>query len=59
MAEFIEWQTGTHTCGCEAKYKVTVTKTPTGYVTCEKCGTLMDSPANKSFLVYERIPGDE
>ena len=59
MAEFIEWQTGTHTCGCGVKYKVTVTKAPAGYVTCEKCGILMDSPANNSFLVYERIPGGE
>jgi hypothetical protein len=59
MAEFIEWQTGTHTCSCGAKYKVTVTKAPTGYVTCEKCGILMDSPANNSLLAYERIPGDE
>jgi hypothetical protein len=28
-------------------------------VICEKCGTLMDSPANKSFLAYKRILGDE
>ena len=59
MAEFIEWQTGTHTCSCGAKYKVTVTKAPTGYMTCEECGILIDSPANNSCLVYERIPGGE
>jgi hypothetical protein len=59
MAEFIEWHTGTHTCGCGAKYKVTVTKATTGYMTCEKCGILMDSPANNSRLVYERKPRDE
>jgi hypothetical protein len=59
MTEFIEWLTGTHKCDCGAKYKVTVTKAPTGSVICEKCGTLMDSPANKSFLAYKRIPGDE
>ena len=59
MAEFIQWHTGTHTCGCGAKYKVTVTKATTGYMTCEKCGILMDSPANNSRLVYERKPRDE
>jgi hypothetical protein len=59
MAEFIQWHTGTHTCGCGAKYKVTVTKAPTGHMSCEKCGRLIDSPANRSFLVYERIPRDE
>ncbi|MDB5637758.1 MAG: hypothetical protein JWP51_2666, partial [Bradyrhizobium sp.] len=44
----------THTCGCGAKYKVTVTKATAGYMTCEKCGILMDSPANNSRLVYSR-----
>jgi hypothetical protein len=59
MTEFIEWLTGTHLCGCGAKYKVEVTKAPTDYVTCGKCGTLMDCPANKTFLTYQRISGDE
>jgi hypothetical protein len=36
---------GTHKCDCGAKYKVTVTKAPTDYMNCEKCGTLMDNPA--------------
>jgi hypothetical protein len=59
MTEFVEWLTGTHTCDCGAKYKVTVIETPTGNVSCEKCGTLMDSRANESFLAYERMPGEE
>jgi hypothetical protein len=59
MTEFVEWLTGTHKCGCGAKYKVTVTGVPTGSVTCEECGTLMDCPANQSFFAYARIPGDE
>ena len=59
MTEFVEWLTGTHQCDCGAKYKVTVIETPTDSVTCEKCGTLMDSRPNKSFLAYERMPGDE
>jgi hypothetical protein len=59
MTEFIEWLTGTHTCGCRAEYKVTVTGAPTDNVIFEKCGTLMDRPANGSFLTYERRPGDE
>ena len=59
MAEFVEWLTGTHKCECGAKYKVTVTETPSDRATCEKCGILMDRPANKSLLTYERIPGDE
>ena len=50
MTEFVEWLTGTHDCGCGARYKVTVTEVPTGSVTCEKCGTLMDSPA-RAFLL--------
>jgi hypothetical protein len=58
MTEFVEWLTGTHRCGCGAKYEVTVTEVPTGSVTCEKCGTLMDSPTNRSFFAYARIPGD-
>jgi len=29
---------------------------PTESVTCEKCGTLMDSRPYNSFLAYERIP---
>jgi hypothetical protein len=59
MTEFVEWLTGTHKCDCGAKYKVAVVRTPADSVTCEKCGTLMDSRSNKSFLAYERIPGDE
>jgi hypothetical protein len=61
MVEFIEWFTGTHTCDCGAKYMVTVTKPFPGAdnVRCEKCGILMDSWRNKSFLTYDRIPGDE
>jgi hypothetical protein len=59
VTEFVEWLTGTHKCGCGAKYHVTVTGVPTGNVTCEKCGTLMDTQANQSFLAYARIPGDE
>ena len=46
MTEFVEWLTGMHTCNCGAKYKVTVTEAPTDDVTCEKCGTLMDSRRN-------------
>jgi hypothetical protein len=59
MTEFVEWLTGTHTCDCGAQYKVAVIKTPTDNAICEKCGTLMDSQSNKSFLTYERMPGDE
>jgi hypothetical protein len=59
MTEFVEWLTGTHKCKCGAKYKVTVTETPPDRATCEKCGILMDHPADKSLLTYERIPGDE
>ena len=59
MTEFVEWLTGTHTCGCGAEYKVTVTGAPTDNVMCVKCGTLMDRPSNGSFLTYERLPGDE
>jgi hypothetical protein len=59
MTEFVEWLTGTHKCDCGAKYKVTVIETPTKSVTCEKCGALMDSQPNKSFLAYERFPRDE
>ena len=59
MTEFVEWLTGTHTCDCGAKYKVTVTEALTNDVTCEKCGTLMDSRLNESFLAYERAPADK
>jgi hypothetical protein len=59
MTEFVEWLTGTHQCDCGAKYKVTVTETAADSVSCEKCGALMDSRANKSFLTFERISGDE
>jgi NADH:ubiquinone oxidoreductase subunit D len=59
MTEFVEWLTGTHTCDCGAKYKVTVTEVPTDNVICEQCGTLMDSRPNESFLTYERMPGEE
>ena len=59
MTEFVEWLTGTHKCGCGAKYKVTVTEALTNDVTCEKCGTLMDSRRNESFLAYARIAGDK
>jgi hypothetical protein len=55
MTEFVEWLTGTHQCTCGAKYKVTVTETPADSVSCEKCGTVMDHPADKSLLAYERI----
>jgi hypothetical protein len=58
MTEFVEWLTGTHKCECGAKYKVTVTDTPPDRAICEKCGILMDHPADKSLLTYERIPGD-
>jgi hypothetical protein len=59
MTEFVEWLTGTHKCPCGAKYKVVVTETPVDSVTCEKCGTLMDHPAHKSLLAYERISGEK
>jgi aerobic-type carbon monoxide dehydrogenase small subunit (CoxS/CutS family) len=59
MTEFVQWLTGTHQCDCGAKYKVTVTKLPAGNVTCEKCGILMDSQANRSCFAYARMPGDE
>ena len=36
-----------------------VTEASTDNVTREKCGTVMERPANRSLLVYERIPGDE
>jgi hypothetical protein len=57
MTEFVQWLTGTHECGCGARYKVTVTEVPSGSVTCEKCGTLMDSRINRSYFAYARIPG--
>ena len=59
MSEFVEWLTGTHKCHCGAKYKVTVTEVPTDDVNCEKCGSLMDRRANRSFLTYARLPGDD
>jgi hypothetical protein len=59
MTEFVEWLTGTHTCNCGAKYKVTVTEAHLERVNCEKCGVVMDHPTDKSFLAYERIPGDQ
>jgi hypothetical protein len=59
MTEFIEWLTGTHTCDCGAKYKVTVSDASLDRVTCEKCGVLMDHPAQKSLLTYERLSGDK
>jgi ribosomal protein S27E len=55
VTEFVEWLTGTHTRACGAEYKVTVTETAADRVTCEKCGTVIDHPADKSLLVYERI----
>ena len=58
MTEFVEWLTGTHQCNCGAKYRVTVIEEPTNDVTCEKCGTLMDSRHNESCLAYERMPAD-
>jgi len=59
MTEFVEWLTGIHKCACGANYKVTVTAAPANNVTCEKCGTLMDSSANQGFFAYTRILGDE
>jgi hypothetical protein len=59
MTEFVQWLTGTHERGCGAKYKVTVTEVPADSVTCEKCGTLMDSRNNRSCFAYARMPGDE
>jgi hypothetical protein len=59
MTEFVEWLTGTHKCDCGAKYNVAVTEAPTENAICQKCGTVMDSQSNKSFLTYERMPGDE
>ena len=59
MTELVEWLTGTHKCDCGAEYKVTVIKTPTDNAICEKCGTLMDSQSNRSFLAYERISRDD
>lgn len=55
MTEFVEWLTGTHKCECGAEYKVAVTKVPADSVSCEKCGIVMDHPARKSLLAYERI----
>ena len=55
MTEFVEWLTGTHKCECGARYKVAVTNVPADSVSCEKCGIVMDHPARKSRLAYERI----
>jgi hypothetical protein len=55
VTEFVEWLTGTHKCACGAKYKLAVTKDPADSVGCEKCGIVMDHPADKSLLAYERI----
>jgi hypothetical protein len=55
MTEFVEWLTGTHKCRCGAEYKVAVNEAPTDDVNCEKCGILMDRPANRSLLTYERM----
>jgi hypothetical protein len=55
VTEFVEWLTGTHKCGCGAEYKVAVAEAPTENVICGKCGILMDRPANRSFLTYERV----
>jgi hypothetical protein len=59
MIEFVEWLTGTHKCDCGAEYAVNVIVGPTRNVACEKCGTLMDGPTNKSFLTYKRLPRDK
>jgi hypothetical protein len=59
VTEFIEWLAGVHRCGCGAKYSVTASRVPTASVVCEKCGTLMDTPANQSSLAYVRIPEDK
>jgi hypothetical protein len=34
MTEFVQWLTGTHLCGCGAKYSVAVTDVSTGDVIC-------------------------
>ena len=59
MSEFVQWLTGTHQCNCGARYNAVVTSVPTGDAIFGKCGTLMDCAANRSFFVYERIPGDK
>jgi hypothetical protein len=58
MTEFVEWLTGTHKCECGARYKVTVSEGALLRAYCEKCGVLMDHPADKSLLTYERISDD-
>jgi hypothetical protein len=58
MTEFVEWLTGTHKCECGAKYKVAVSQAALPRAYCEKCGVLMDHPADKSLLIYERVPED-
>ena len=57
MTEFVEWLTGTHTCNCGAKYKVTVTEAHLERVNCEKCGVVMDHPTDKSFLLTNAYRG--
>jgi len=59
MTEFVEWLTGTHKCECGAKYKVAVSEAAPLRAFCEKCGVLMDHPADKSHLTYERMPDDD
>jgi hypothetical protein len=56
MTEFVRWLTGTHECGCGAKYQVTVTEVPTSHVNCEKCGTVGPTGA---FFAYARMPEGE
>jgi hypothetical protein len=58
MTEFVEWLSETHKRACGVRYKFTVTQTPATRVTCER-GTVMDHPANKSLLAYERIPAEK
>ena len=58
MTEFVEWLTGTHQCDCGAKYKVAVSQAALPRAYCERCGVLMDRPADKSLLSYERVLGD-
>jgi hypothetical protein len=62
MAGFFERITGTHTCDCGAKYRVTATRTPfpdTDDAKCEKCGTVMDIWHNStSFRSYDLVAGE-
>jgi hypothetical protein len=52
MTEFVEWLRISATA---ERNKAALTKTLADRVICEKCGTLMDSQSNKSFLAYERM----